>query len=149
MAKSKKKRRVADASTDLTPMIDVVFQLIIFFIVTANLDQQQVKKDIELPPVLYGVEEKRKDPRQVTIQVTKTGRFYIGSRQSSEADLQHQLNLAVTYGGTDIPVLIRGDVNTTHRSVRTAMDICARAGIYKIRFAGTVPRQRVTARAEP
>ena len=140
MAQKKKARAQLEASADLTPMIDVVFQLIIFFIVTANLDQQQVRKDIELPQVIHGVEEKRKDPRQVTIQISRSGKFFIGSRASSEADLQHQLNLAVNAAGSDTPVLIRGDVDCTHRSVRTAMDICARVGIYKIRFAGNVPK---------
>ena len=55
MGKAKKERIAAGCAVDLTPMIDVVFQLIIFFIVTMQA-QKEENKDIILEPAPYGPE---------------------------------------------------------------------------------------------
>jgi biopolymer transport protein ExbD len=134
----KKRERAEGASIDLTPMIDVVFQLIIFFVVTVNLDQQSVMEQIRLPDAPHSREPKGgKDPRQVTIQVDKRGRYFIGVAPYSLKQLKIVLNNAVhAAGGTqNVPILIRGDAATAHRYIRRAMDVCAEIGLYKIRFA--------------
>ena len=133
----RRQRKHEESAVDLTPMIDVVFQLIIFFVVTVNLDQQSVLEEIDLPDAKYSREEKRKDPRQVTIQVDKKGNYYIGASKLTLRELNGVLrNTVRTAGVGNVPVLIRGDVGAAHKNVRRVMDICAAAGLYKIKFAG-------------
>lgn len=125
-----------DAQVDLTPMIDVVFQLIIFFVVTVNLDQQSLLESITLPTAKDSREEPRKDPRQITIQVDAKGSYYIGSSPLTLRVLQKTLKHAVRNAGTtEIPILIRGDMHSTHKYIRRVMDSCSSVGLYKIRFA--------------
>ncbi len=126
-----------EQSIDMTPMIDIVFQLIIFFIVTVNLDQQSVMEQITLPPAPHSKEERKRDPRQVTIQVDKKGKFFIGTQKYEIKQLRNVMNNAVRAAGgaANLPVLIRGDTVSAHRYIRQAMDVCAELGIYKIRFA--------------
>lgn len=134
----RKKVSQEEASCDLTPMIDVVFQLIIFFIVTANLDQQSIKEDIILPDAPNAIRQKKKHPNQITVQVDGSGDVFIGGGPPfTIRELKQTLRSAVNTAGADnIPVLIRGDKTTRHRAIRKVMDACAEVGIYKIRFAG-------------
>ncbi len=135
---SRKKRRISkeEAAVDLTPMIDVVFQLIIFFVVTVNLDQKAVMESIRLPPSKNSREEPKKDPRQVTIQVDEKGGFFIGSSRLPLRQLKIVLRNTYKTAGKDVPMLIRGDERAPHKHIRKAMDACAGAGFYKIKFAG-------------
>ena len=133
---ARKAKKQIEAEINMTPMIDVVFQLIIFFIVTVNLDQESILEQIELPDAPHSIEIIRKDPRQVTIQVDSRGRYYIGSGAPySLRELNIVLRNTVKRGGLHIPILIRGDERTTHKYIRRAMDVCAREGLYRIKFA--------------
>ena len=134
--RDKKSGSSGGAGLDLTPMIDVVFQLIIFFVVTVNLDQQNVLETISLPESRYSQKDEGKDPDQITIQVTDEGKFFIGQTQFQLRSLRLLLKNAVAHSPRkNIPVLIRGDLDARHRYVRRAMDACTEAGLYQIRFA--------------
>jgi len=132
---ARKRKKQIEAEINMTPMIDVVFQLIIFFIVTTNLDQESILEAITLPVAPYSREVQRKDPRQITVQVDRRGRYYIGSAPYDLRGLNMVLKNTVRRSGANIPILIRGDVNTTHKYIRRAMDACARVGLYRIKFA--------------
>ena len=132
------RRKVEESKCDLTPMIDVVFQLIIFFIVTANLDQQSVMKKIKLPPSPNAETQETRPPNQISIQVADDGTYYIGSSPQTKKQLESVLEgtAKACGGGQNVPVLIRGDMRTSHADIKIVMDICAASGIAKIRFAG-------------
>jgi len=131
------KRAPAEVSMDMTPMIDVVFQLMIFFLVTINMDQEQLLKDLVLPPSYYSKEQKTKDPFQLTIQVSEDGKYYLGNQPVNIQRLRVVLQDAVRrVGAPNLPVLIRGDKDARHKAIRDVMDSCSELGIYKIRFAG-------------
>ena len=51
MSKSKRRRPNEGCEMDMTPMIDVTFQLIIFFVVTASFDREQIDAEVALPTV--------------------------------------------------------------------------------------------------
>lgn len=139
-----KRSGAGEQGLDMTPMIDVVFQLIIFFVVTANLNQQAVNKDIQLPIAPHGISEKTRDPRQITIQVGENGQYYIGSKRYSLNDLRNVMRATVrTNPKIQIPVLIRGDSDALHRYVRKAMDACAEVGIAQVRIAGLKSASKV------
>ena len=119
----------------MTPMIDVVFQLIIFFIVTINLEQNY-NEDIILEdaPHAQTIKTQDQDPKTLIIEVDKRGWI---SLHGAVVDKQMLANLVrrryISIG--EFPVLIRGDYRTRHRDIRSVMDICSSSGIWKITFA--------------
>ncbi len=122
----------------MTPMIDVVFQMIIFFVCTAQLEREQFSEWINLPNSPNAPEmAQEKDPRTITIEVDDKGKITIGRTPLSVSKLQKILTKAVSdYGvhGPSIPIQIRADHASRHANVKRVMDICTASGLYKIAF---------------
>lgn len=127
---------------NLTPMIDIVFQMIIFFVFTADLDKASFDKKIELPLALDAVEIDEYDPRTIHIKVDSEGDAIIGRIPYSDDNLRNVLRNAAAKYGDDIPVIIRGARFVKHRSIGRVMDVVTSAGLYKISFAAI--KQKVT-----
>jgi biopolymer transport protein ExbD len=119
---------------DMTPMIDVVFQLIIFFIVTIKLEKDMYK-EIRLADAEHGPAITEEDPRTVVITVDGRGQISIGAAVMSQRQLQGIMQNAVNTHGYNVPVLIRGDKDAHHSHVRAAMDACAAVGVWRMKFA--------------
>ena len=121
---------------NLTAMIDVVFQLIIFFVCTTNLQNHAIEDRVRLALAPFGKEIKVKNPAEVPISVTKDGNI----SQSGSAfgltlpQLTAILNKAKIDSGGTPPVVIRADIDTPHRYVRDVMNACKAAGIWKIKI---------------
>lgn len=128
----RRKRSSEGCELDMTPMIDVVFQMIIFFIVTLKMDQKK-NEEIKLADAADSPAYKP-NPKMMVIEVDRRGWLSLGSYQVTAGKLksmiQHRYN---KYGM--FPVMIRADKNTKHRDVRKVMDICTAVGIWKIDFA--------------
>jgi len=118
---------------DMTPMIDCVFQLIIFFIVTMKMNQE-FNQDIRLEKAPNGPIIKDLEPWTTEIEVDKRGWISIHGAQISKGQLKNMLiNKSRRLGGT-FPVMIRGDLRAKHEDIRTVMDICTDIGIWRINF---------------
>ena len=129
------KKQYPDAKLDMTPMIDVVFQLIIFFVVTAAMQSKAMESNVRMAMAPNGPVEEVKDPRTVTVDVIADGRIQIMKTTISEGQLLTILNNARKTSGQSTPVVIRGDLVTKHEAIKRVMDICGKAGLWKIRFA--------------
>ena len=119
----------------MTPMIDVVFQLIIFFVVTLKMTTD-VNPDIILEDGKNGVTltHDNMPPSQLEIELDRRGRISIHNATMSEAMLREILKSRTRKHGFEFPVLIRADRRTQHEKVRKVMDICTAAGIWKLSF---------------
>lgn len=120
----------------MTPMIDVVFQMIIFFVCTVQLEKEAINEAIKIPdaPHAPAVAQER-DPRTITIEMDKRGKISIARTPLTVTRLKSILKKTVAdYGvrGPSIPILIRADSATKHLEVRRVMDACTSAGLYKI-----------------
>ena len=123
-------------SGNLTAMIDVVFQLIIFFVATTSMQDKVIDSRISLAIAPHGATVTQKDPLEINVDVDKDGTIRIMRTAISAGTLESVLRKAVQdYQSNLIPVIIRGDAEATHESIRQVMDACARAGIWKIKFA--------------
>ena len=129
------KKQYADAKLDMTPMIDVVFQLIIFFVVTAAMQDKAMETNVLMAMAPNGPVETVKDPRTVTVDVVADGTIQIMKSRISEGQLLTVLNNARKTSGQSTPIVIRGDLTTKHEAIKRVMDICGKAGLWKIRFA--------------
>jgi biopolymer transport protein ExbD len=121
-------------SGNLTAMIDIVFQLIIFFVCTINLQDASVDSKIKLAMAPHGAEIKGKDPRTIYVDMDSSGRATICRIPVTPGILHNILKKAVNEFGQDVPVVIRADGNARHDKVQVVMDTCAGAGIWKIKM---------------
>ena len=127
-------RRGSEGSeVDMTPMIDVVFQLIIFFIVTIKMDQD-VNEDIELEASPHGPIIEEQDPRTMVVEVDRRGWISMSGAQLSKSKFMKIMKARTQRYGA-FPVLIRGDRRTRHEDIRAVMDMCTRMGIWRVSFA--------------
>jgi biopolymer transport protein ExbD len=136
------RQRKEEGGLNMTPMIDVVFQLIIFFIVTVAQQQKEVEMELRLAMAPDGKAVERKDPRTITVDVDTQGRVYIARQRLSLQMLQNILRGAVARHGQTLPVVIRADAGTRHEYVRRVMDVCSQAGLWKIKFAAIKERAK-------
>lgn len=138
MAKRKKKEISAGCECDMTPMIDVVFQLIIFFIVTLKMDEEN--PDIVLDDAPHGPMIKEEHPLTTVIEVDRRGRITMNNVPFSKKALFGYLkNKYKKYG--EYPILIRGDYRSQHNDIRGVMDLCTSAGLWRINFAAVKERK--------
>ena len=118
---------------DMTPMIDVVFQLIIFFIVTMKLEQD-INEDIQLADARHGPIINEEEPRTMVVEVNQWGWISIHGAQYTRSNFRNVMVSRRKRMGT-FPVLIRGDHRAKHNDIRAVMDICTEIGIWRINFA--------------
>ena len=120
---------------DMTPMIDVVFQLIIFFIVTMKMEQD-INEDIKLADSKHGPAIEEEAPATIVVEVSSRGNISIHNAQLSRAKFKNIMISRRKRMGM-FPVLIRGDYRARHEDIRAVMDICTEVGIWRINFAAT------------
>ena len=130
-----KKRKNEDVSLDMTPMIDVVFQLIIFFVVTLKMTDDK-DTSIKLADGRNGIvlTQDELPPSQLTIDVAKSGRISMSNITMSDAMVMDAVKKRVRAYGTDFPCMIRADKETPHMYVAKVMNLCAAAGMWKVSF---------------
>lgn len=131
------KRSSEEVSVNMTPMIDIVFQLIIFFVVTTELDKQRFNESIILAVSPNGPAIEKRDPRTVVIDVDDNGHISIASTTLSIPVLTTVLRNAVNRCGVSTPVQIRGDRRARHDSIRRVMEACGQAGLWRVSFVAT------------
>jgi len=126
---------------NMTPMIDVVFQLIIFFIVTITMATEK-NEEIQLAGAPHGKpmedENKKGDTApslMLILEVDRKGRVSINNAPLSYKDLQNVLRRRRSkFSNQQFPLMIRADYRTDHRFIRPVMDICANEGFGRISF---------------
>lgn len=119
----------------MTPMIDVVFQLIIFFVVTINMSDNRnldirLEKGINSPEIKN---DEQSSPLTMVVEVDKKGKISINNVRLTEQQLTGIVNHRHHKYGT-FPVMVRADYRTKHRDVKKVMDICSREGIGRVAF---------------
>lgn len=122
-------KRSSIASTlSLTPLIDVVFLLLIFFLVTSEFEEEERRLDIVLPSATSAVPMTSK-PREVVVDIDADGAVFLRGEMTSLDELQRLLGIAVASNPTNQTVVIRADRNTSFQPVVSVMDICNRSGV--------------------
>lgn len=122
---------------NLTPLIDVVFLLLIFFMVSTTF-KDEARLRVQLPQV-QGEEVPAQEPEQIRLVIDQMGNFFVDDRGVVDRD---SLSLVRALNGAlgerkDLTVLIQADAQTPHQAVMTAMDAAAEVGLRRIAFAGT------------
>ncbi len=129
-----RKFRREELSINLTPLIDVVFLLLIFFMVTTTF-REESEIEIDLPQATDEPVEVSKDV--VEIMIDNKGQYYVNEKPLVNAQLntlKQALRQVVTEGQTP-PVIISADAQSPHQSVVTAMDAARQLGLVRLSIA--------------
>ncbi|MCG8587564.1 MAG: biopolymer transporter ExbD [Pirellulales bacterium] len=125
----------AGVHMNMTPMIDVVFLLIIFFLVSSHLAQQESQYRLDLPLAISGTAPDASGQRSVTINVLADGSVIVAGRVVDTAQLESRLAYETGRVGKDLEVRIRTDRSVAYEVVEPVMLACAKAGIWNVKFA--------------
>jgi len=124
-----------EVEVNLTPLIDVVFLLLIFFMVTTTFDRD-AKIKIELPTTQSAVPVPEKDTMELLID--GKGNYYIDGREvlNSKSETLFRAMSQALDSRDGIPTLvISADANSNYQSVVTAMDIAGRLDLTNFSMA--------------
>jgi biopolymer transport protein ExbD len=132
-------RSLDEPSINLTSLIDVVFLLLIFFMVSTSFTKESEMK-ISLPEALTEAPASL-DP-SLEIIVTADGKYFLNDKELINSD-PATLRAAVSREAGDergMPITIRADGNATHQSVVTAMDVVGRLGFANLNIVTVTPK---------
>lgn len=130
-------RRREPLELGLTPLIDVVFLLLIFFMVTTTF-RKEAEFDIALPEASRTPTEQT---GQLTVQIGADGRYQLNDQPLAGTSLDVlRAALQSAIAGGDVSVLtIRADARTPHQSVVRVMDAAGQVGLHRIAIATVQP----------
>lgn len=128
------RQKKQEITVNLTPLIDVVFLLLIFFMVSTSFTREtQIK--LELPKA--SVEPLDTKPETLEISIDKEGRYFVNGKglvNESLETLKAALKPSID-SNKDTPVIISADANTPYQSVVTAMDATSQLGVVNLQMA--------------
>jgi biopolymer transport protein ExbD len=121
------------AGFQIAPMVDIVFLLLIFFLVTWNFARYETELDVKVPTAKEG-KESRRSVGEVVINVKNDGSIVINRKTVSAEELGGTLRkISELY--PDQAVVLRGDQSADYRHIVAVLDICRAANIWNVAFA--------------
>lgn len=127
-----------EVTVNLTPLIDVVFLLLIFFMVSTSFTKE-THLSLDLPEATGDESVVAVDSIEITI--SNNGNYAVNGRSLVSSNLQNlQKALAeIAAGNTDVPLVITADASTPHQAVITAMDAAGQSGFAKLSLTTQQP----------
>ncbi len=128
-------RTKEEPNVDLTSLIDVVFLLLLFFMVSTTFDHQAVLK-VDLPEA-SAVEAPSDLPERLELVIDANGLMFLNDQQLVDSEprtIKAAFNQAVG-DDRDLPLILRADRETPHHFVVTAMDVAAQLGFSNLSIA--------------
>jgi|DewCreStandDraft_4_1066084.scaffolds.fasta_scaffold29220_3 biopolymer transport protein ExbD len=116
------------AGINMTPMIDCVFLLLIFFLVATKFEEAEREMSVVLPQASEAMPLMSK-PNELFVNVDHEGRTYLHGRLMQPAELLHTLQQAWANNPGRQSVIIRADERCAWRYVVAVMDACNKANI--------------------
>ena len=122
-----------EPSLNLTPMIDIVFLLIIFFMVGTKFSEMEQQFDIETPTA-EPLAPMSRAPDPLVVHVSRSGQIRLGDTEYTLSELHTRLEQARRTFDRQT-VLIRGDGQSVYQAIIDVMSVCHRAGIHRFSLA--------------
>ena len=119
-------------------MIDIVFLLLIFFIVTWQFSRSEMDLKVSVPTSTEG-KDHRRSLREIIINVRNDGSMIVDGQPLTEEEILSKLAIIVRLDENQ-PVRLRGDGKASWQTMVEVIDIVERAGIWNISFATQKPR---------
>jgi biopolymer transport protein ExbD len=117
----------AEPGLDMTPMIDTVFNLLIFFLVAGSFQQAEHEMKIALP-VAASAGPISAALREITVNVDRDGTIIVTGNKMQPEDLRKLIHDAVARNAEQ-KVTVRGDRHTAYANIVSVLDVCKSAGV--------------------
>jgi biopolymer transport protein ExbD len=132
---------IDEPEINLISLVDVVFCLIIFLVVTTSFNRHSGLK-LQLPQA--GAPSTAQQISPVTITIDAEGHFYVGKDEVPERDVASLRAAIERVAGDrrDLPVVLSADARTQHQAVVTAMEALGELGFEKLSIATTPETKR-------
>ncbi len=133
-----RRQRLEEVSINLTPLIDVVFLLLIFFMVSTTFTRE-TQLSIDLPEATG--EPRESDTREIEILIDESGAYRVngqGLADSRVRTLQAAI-YKVSAGDTTLPMIISADAQAAHQDVVRAMDAAGQMGFVHLSITTRQP----------
>jgi biopolymer transport protein ExbD len=126
---------------NLTPLIDVVFLLLIFFMVSTTFTKE-THLSLDLPEATG--EEQEIKVKQIEIIIDVSGQYVINGKSLVSSKLETIIVALkkVSEGNIEMPLVITADANTPHQSVITAMDAAGQLGFSRLSLSTKRPADK-------
>ena len=127
-----KPRIKQDPEINLTSLIDVVFLLLIFFMVSTTFERQAALRiDLQEASVEPAPQQ---DVRRIELIIDPRGRMYVNDRQlvDNQPETIEAALLELAGEERDMPIMLRADSMTPHHFVVTAMDVTGQMGFSRL-----------------
>jgi biopolymer transport protein ExbD len=129
--RSRRKRLDGNGGIDLTPMVDVAFQLIIFFMVSTTFITLQSGLPVDLPQATTSAVTSSDIP---SVTINKDNQIFLGNTPIAVENLEAQLKATLQQTGFNV-VVLRADREVRHGLSVQVMDIIRKAGAQRIAIA--------------
>lgn len=136
------RQKRGDYSVNLTPLIDVVFLLLIFFMVSTTFTRETRLK-VELPEA-QGEQAQQEQVEQIEIFIARDGAYAVNGQTLVNRKVETVMAAIKQLAGesADVPLVITADANATHRAVVTVMDAAGRLGIVNLSITTQEPQEQ-------
>ena len=127
-------REREEVGVNLTPLIDVVFLLLIFFMVSTTF-RNETDLEIQLPEATQ--EATPADQQRILIAIDKSGHYFVNDGALPEDNIE-AIKAALLMAAADdrsLPIVIRADAATAHQAVVRAMDAAGQLGFRRLAIA--------------
>jgi len=130
----RRKKRV-DYLVDITPLVDVVFLMLIFFMVSTTFN---VSSSLKLDLPSSNATAQQKDMKQVTISVNADGALFVQDESVQDDGLRKRI-LSISKGDPNMRVVLRADAETRHKRIVFVLDTLRGLQMSKIGIATVAP----------
>lgn len=124
------KRSAALSAISITPLIDIVFLLLIFFLVASRISEEENRLELDLPNVSQALPAMF-TPNEIVVNIDREGRYFIDGAFRQVEQVEQMLRRAQANNPLTQAVLIRADRATDWEHVATAFDLCKKVGIHR------------------
>jgi biopolymer transport protein ExbD len=130
-----KRRRREQVEINLASLIDVVFILLLFFVVTTTFTRE-TRMQVDLPEAASGTPPEQSELTQLEVVIAADGGFSLNGQALIKNDLDNLMAALQKESGGDnsLPLTISADAKTAHQSVVTAMDAAGKLGFSHLRI---------------
>lgn len=122
------------ASFNMTPMIDVVFLLVVFFLLSSHLARRENQLELPLPTARTGQPDALDHPL-LTLNVLADGRLFLAGKSVAADQLLPRLQRAIARLGDQLELRLRADRHTPYDRVEPALQAAAAAGLWNVNVA--------------
>ncbi len=124
---------------NLAPLIDVVFLLLIFFMVSTTF-KEDARLRLQLPEA-SGEPAETVEVARIEVAVDQWGRYYVNNDQVVDQSVKtlRRVMAEKAAGEPDLPVLIKADAKTPHQAVMRVLDAAGQLGLTQVGFAASAP----------